>query len=35
MGGREAPEGAGICVLTADSLCLTAETNIVKQLHSN
>ena len=34
--GREAHEGGNICILTADSLCCTAETNnIVKQLYSN
>ena len=26
-GGREAPEGGNICILMADSLCCTAETN--------
>ena len=26
-GGREAPEGGTICILMADSLCCTAETN--------
>ena len=26
-GGREGSEGGGICILTADSRCCTAETN--------
>ena len=27
-GGREAQEGGDVCILTADSCCYTAETNI-------
>ena len=36
MGRREVQEGADICMLIADSLCSTANTNnIIKQWHSN
>ena len=34
-GGAEAQEGGGICVLRANSLHCTAETNTVKQLYPN
>ena len=30
-GGRGIPEGGNICILTTDSCCCMAETNIIKQ----
>ena len=34
-GGKKVKEGGDICIHIADSLCCTAENNIVKQLYSN
>ena len=35
LGRKEIQKGGDVCVCMADSLCCTAETNIVKQLFSN
>ena len=35
LNGKEIQKGGDVCICMADSLCCTAETNIVKQLFSN